>query len=144
MATCTKCGSKWGNKETGVCRDCVPPVPIIKGAQLSRAAKPDRMPNYTFNDLAKRHYVYICRCADGTLYTGLTHDLQERTNKHQTGNGARYTQERGFDALVYFEYVPDRTTAAIREREIKDKGPKYRRALIARFRKDMQLIEGDQ
>jgi predicted GIY-YIG superfamily endonuclease len=47
------------------------------------------------------HYVYIVRCKDGTLYTGYTNDLEQRLEKHNTGQGAKYTRGRGPVKLVY-------------------------------------------
>lgn len=63
--------------------------------------------------------VYILRCADGSLYTGITNDLSSRIAKHQNGTGAKYTRGRGPLHLVYQEPHPDRATAAQREAEIK-------------------------
>ena len=40
----------------------------------------------------KRYYMYVLVCADGTLYTGYTSDLERREREHQTGNGAKYTR----------------------------------------------------
>jgi putative endonuclease len=64
-------------------------------------------------------YVYIVRCADGTLYTGWTTDVTRRVAQHNAGRGARYTRMRGPVALVYHEEVPDRSTAMRREVAIK-------------------------
>ena len=47
------------------------------------------------------HYVYILRCADGTLYTGYTIDLKARVAVHNSGRGAKYTRGRRPVALVY-------------------------------------------
>lgn len=47
------------------------------------------------------HYVYILRCADGTLYTGYTVDLRARVAVHNAGRGAKYTRSRRPVALVY-------------------------------------------
>lgn len=43
-------------------------------------------------DVQKRHYVYIVRCADGSLYTGYSSDVQRRVAQHNAGKGARYTR----------------------------------------------------
>ena len=64
-------------------------------------------------------YVYIVRCADGTLYTGWTTDVERRVAQHNTGRGARYTRMHRPVALVYREEAPDRSTAMRRERAIK-------------------------
>lgn len=43
----------------------------------------------------KRYWVYILRCADGTLYTGITNDVPRRLAAHNSGRGAKYTRGRG-------------------------------------------------
>ena len=64
-------------------------------------------------------FVYIVECADTTLYTGWTTDLERRLKAHNAGRGARYTRERGPVRLVYVEELPDRSAAQRREVEIK-------------------------
>ena len=64
-------------------------------------------------------YVYIVRCADGTLYTGWTTDVARRIAQHNAGRGARYTRMRRPVELVYVEDMPDRSTAMRREWTIK-------------------------
>jgi predicted GIY-YIG superfamily endonuclease len=67
----------------------------------------------------KEWFVYIVRCADGTLYTGHAANVERRLIEHNSGRGARYTRARLPVALVYCERVPDRSQAARRETEIK-------------------------
>lgn len=64
-------------------------------------------------------FVYIVECADKTLYTGWTTDVERRLKEHNAGRGARYTREHGPVRLVYVEAVPDRSAALKRELEIK-------------------------
>ena len=64
-------------------------------------------------------YVYILRCGDGTLYTGITDDIPRRLAAHRSGKGAKYTRGRGPLELVYQEQVPDKSAALRREMEIK-------------------------
>lgn len=65
-------------------------------------------------------YVYILRCADNSLYTGITTDLQRRVEEHNgAGAGARYTRSRRPVALLYAEQVQDRAAASRREMQIK-------------------------
>ena len=66
-------------------------------------------------------YVYILHCADGTLYTGITVDLERRLQEHNGDNtlGARYTRIRRPVTLAYFESADSRATAASREAAIK-------------------------
>ncbi len=64
-------------------------------------------------------YVYLVECADGSLYTGWTVDVERRVKAHNAGRGARYTRLRGPVKLVYAETQPDRAAAMKRELEIK-------------------------
>lgn len=63
--------------------------------------------------------VYILRCGDGTLYTGITTDLERRVAVHNSGRGAKYTRSRLPVTPVYRETVPDKSAALRRELEIK-------------------------
>ena len=64
-------------------------------------------------------FVYILRCADGTLYTGWTNDLDRRVRAHNEGRGAKYTAGRRPVTLVYSESLDSRSAAQMREAEIK-------------------------
>ncbi len=63
--------------------------------------------------------VYILRCADDTLYTGITNDLERRIAAHDEGKGAKYTRGRGPLELIFSEARPDKSSALKRELEIK-------------------------
>ena len=63
--------------------------------------------------------VYILKCADGTLYTGWTTDLERRLQAHNSGQGARYTRGRRPLRLVYREEQSDRSAAQRREAAIR-------------------------
>ena len=63
--------------------------------------------------------VYILRCADGTLYTGIAPDVEKRLQKHNEGKGAKYTRGRTPVELVYREEHPNRAEASKREYQIK-------------------------
>ena len=63
--------------------------------------------------------VYILRCADGTLYTGIAPDVEKRVQKHNEGKGAKYTRGRTPVELVYREDHPTRAEASKREYQIK-------------------------
>jgi predicted GIY-YIG superfamily endonuclease len=65
------------------------------------------------------HFVYIVRCADGTLYTGYARDPREREKVHNNGRGARYTAGRRPVCLVYSEVFRSRGDALKREHELK-------------------------
>ncbi len=66
-------------------------------------------------------FVYIVRCADRSLYTGITKDLERRVGEHNGhgGNGAKYTLPRRPVALVHHEIFPSRSLAMQREQAIK-------------------------
>lgn len=65
--------------------------------------------------------VYIVRCADGSLYTGITRDVERRIAEHNGDGaaGANYTRSRRPVALVYREAATDRSQASRREHAIK-------------------------
>lgn len=80
-------------------------------------------------------YVYIVRCADGTLYTGWTVDLERRVRMHNAGRGARYTRQHGPVELVYWEELSGRSAAQKREEEIKRRGRSYKERLVLQERR---------
>lgn len=63
--------------------------------------------------------LYILRCADGSLYTGITTDIEKRFAAHNAGKGAKYTRGRGPLELVYSENCESHSAALKREIEIK-------------------------
>ena len=67
----------------------------------------------------QKWWVYILRCADGTLYTGMTDDTERRVAAHNAGKGAKYTRGRGPATLVYRELCATRSEALKRESAIK-------------------------
>jgi putative endonuclease len=74
-------------------------------------------------------YVYIVRCADRTLYTGVARDLRAHLKAHNAGRGAKYTRARLPVKLIYQETVPDRSAALRREHAIKRLSRAEKRAL---------------
>lgn len=65
-------------------------------------------------------FVYLLRCSDQTLYTGITTNLEQRFHEHNhSDKGAKYTRGRRPVHLVYFEEQASRSLAARREHEIK-------------------------
>ena len=64
-------------------------------------------------------YIYILRCGDDTLYTGITDDVEKRFAAHRAGKGAKYTRGRGPLTLVHTEEVEDKSAALKREHAIK-------------------------
>jgi len=68
---------------------------------------------------SSRWIVYVLRCADGSLYTGITNDLPRRLAAHRAGTASRYTRARGPVRVVHREPAPDRGAALRREAAIK-------------------------
>ena len=75
-------------------------------------------------------HVYVLRCGDGTLYTGIALDVQRRLAAHREGRGAKYTRGRGPLELVHEEGPFDHGDALRREREIKGLSRAKKLALI--------------
>ena len=69
--------------------------------------------------MANTWKLYILRCGDGSLYTGITTDVPKRLEAHRSGKGAKYTRGRGPLELVYSEDCGDHSAALKRELEIK-------------------------
>lgn len=64
-------------------------------------------------------YVYILKCGDGSLYTGITNNLEKRMQEHEKGAGAKYTRGKAPFTIIYKESCPDRRDASRKEAEIK-------------------------
>lgn len=83
-------------------------------------------------DAADGWHVYIVRCADGTLYTGIATDVVRRVDEHNLNNqlAARYTRGRRPVELVFMEMCDTRSAAARREAQIKKMNRIEKQALI--------------
>ena len=77
-------------------------------------------------------FVYILRCNDGSLYTGVARDVARRVEEHNSDNqrGAKYTRARRPVNLVYQEQVASRSAAGKREHEIKQLKKSVKEQLI--------------
>ena len=75
--------------------------------------------------------VYILECIDGSLYTGITNDLERRMKAHATGKGAKYTKRRGPFTVRYTESLDSKGAALQREAAIKSLDRAGKVALIA-------------
>ena len=80
--------------------------------------------------MEKSWKLYILRCGDGSLYTGITVDVQARLAQHRQGTGAKYTRGRGPLELVYVEECEDHSHALKRELEVKALSKSGKMALI--------------
>ena len=77
-------------------------------------------------------FVYMVECGDGTLYTGITTDLDRRMEQHNSGTGAKYTRSRGPVHLVYHETVASHSEALKREYAIKQLTRQEKLKLLSR------------
>lgn len=75
-------------------------------------------------------FIYIIKAKDGSLYTGITTDVERRFEQHRTGKGARYFRKTPPAKVVYIEAVKTRSEATKREIEIKRMDRKSKKALI--------------
>ncbi|NTW22469.1 GIY-YIG nuclease family protein [Candidatus Falkowbacteria bacterium] len=76
-------------------------------------------------------HVYIIRCADGTLYTGITNDLERRIKEHNTSVvGSKYVKARRPVSLVYSREAADRSEASKEESRIKKLSRQEKLSLI--------------
>ena len=80
-------------------------------------------------------YAYIVECADGTLYSGWTNDLEKRIAAHNAGQGAKYTRSRRPVALRYYEEFEDKSEALRREGARKKMSRAAKCALIEKGKK---------
>ena len=79
-------------------------------------------------------FVYMVRCADGSLYTGITTDVNRRRQQHNDGTASRYTRSRRPTKLVWHQAHPNRSSALKREAAIKSMTRQEKVAMI-RMRK---------
>jgi len=88
--------------------------------------------------------VYYLRCADNSLYAGITTDLTRRLMEHNTCNklGAKYTRVRRPVCLAYAEHQENRRLASKREYQLKKLSKEKKEALVSRF--DQHSFEKDK
>ncbi|OGZ04500.1 MAG: hypothetical protein A2648_01540 [Candidatus Lloydbacteria bacterium RIFCSPHIGHO2_01_FULL_41_20] len=65
------------------------------------------------------YYIYLLKCGDHSIYTGITTDVKRRFNEHKKGKGGHYTSSRKVIKLLYTERKKNRSSALKREAEIK-------------------------
>lgn len=85
------------------------------------------------NRVQKPWWVYIVKCSDGTYYTGIAPDINKRIEKHNSGNGAKYTRSREPVELLYYEEHENRSLATKREMQIKKLTRDQKKELISNF-----------
>ena len=79
-------------------------------------------------------YVYILKCKDKKLYTGITTDIHRRLKEHNAGTGGRFTRFRKPVSLIYSEKAPSRSKALKREAAIKKLKREEKLALIKKVK----------
>lgn len=77
------------------------------------------------------YFLYILECADGSLYTGITTDVERRFAEHKSGEGGNYTRSRAVARMAYTEKYSDRSAASKREAQIK-RWPREKKILLIR------------
>ena len=82
------------------------------------------------------YYVYMLRCGDGSLYTGITPDMEKRLKAHQSGKGGKYTRSHLPVSLAYLEEQPDKSAALKRELAIKALPRQKKLELIEEYAKN--------
>lgn len=82
------------------------------------------------NQERKKHYAYMLRCSDGSIYSGYTTDLHRREKVHNSGKGAKYTRTRLPVKLVYFEEFDNKIDAMKREYAFKQLTHKEKEEII--------------
>ncbi|MFH1236026.1 MAG: GIY-YIG nuclease family protein [Parcubacteria group bacterium] len=87
------------------------------------------------------YYLYILKCADGTLYTGITVDLKRRVTEHNSSKlGARYTRTRRPVKLIFSKKYRTRSTASKAEARIKGLSRVEKRKLITQRRRTKRIL----
>ena len=81
----------------------------------------------------KQWVLYILLCKDGTLYTGITNDFEQRLAAHNAGKGAKYTRGRGPLEVMYLEKCQDHSHALRRELQVKALSRAEKQNLIATY-----------
>ena len=81
-----------------------------------------------------RYFVYLLECGDGSLYTGITTDVDRRSSEHKGGKGGHFTRAKGARCIVYTEKHSSRSSAQEREAEIKQMTREKKLALIQEVR----------
>jgi len=79
------------------------------------------------------YFVYILRCKDSSLYTGIAKDIEKRLKEHSDGSGSKYVRSRLSVKLVYSEKFDSKSSALKREAEIKKMSKADKEKLIKKF-----------
>jgi predicted GIY-YIG superfamily endonuclease len=90
---------------------------------------------------SRRWYVYILKCRDGTLYTGITNDLSRRAAEHNSGTASRYTRSRRPVQIIYKEPCSNRSAALKKEYAVKSLTRKEKEDYIERHAEKLRVLQ---
>ena len=90
---------------------------------------------------ARRWHLYILKCSDGTMYTGITNDLARREAQHNSGTASRYTRSRRPVKIVHQEPRRNRSDALKKEYAVKSLSRKEKEEYIIRHAKKLRVIQ---
>jgi len=99
---------------------------------------PKKDPRTRAKPSGRKWFVYVVRCADNSLYTGIAKDVSRRCQQHNAGTASRYTRSRRPVKLVYEEARPSQTSALKREAAIKAMTRRGKLAMIGLRKKAMK------
>lgn len=85
-------------------------------------------------------WLYVIRCSDGSLYTGITTDVARRLRQHAEGTGAKYFRGRKPGSLVYLEGGHTRSSATLREAAVKRCSRAEKLALVASSKNELSGV----
>ena len=102
-----------------------------KASRRKKTAAKDRRGPVTGGKSPEKWSLYILKCSDETFYTGITNNLERRLKMHQAGKASRYTRTRGPVEMLYSETCGDRSSALIRECEVKE-WPRTKKAALTK------------
>ena len=81
------------------------------------------------NNKKSSWFVYMVKCKDGSIYTGISNDVEDRIKEHNSGQGGKYTASKRPVRLIFQEEQTDKSSALKRERQIKNWGRVKKEAL---------------
>ncbi|MDD5225741.1 MAG: GIY-YIG nuclease family protein [Candidatus Omnitrophica bacterium] len=104
---------------------------MLEGLEKKKTARSKKKPPPKAGKTVDDWSLYILKCRDGSFYTGITNNLERRLKMHQAGKASRYTRTRGPVEMLYSEPCGDRSSALIRECEVKEWPRSKKAGLIA-------------
>lgn len=112
--------------------------PLAASLTMGKSNHPERVRSIATNESKDKTYVYIIRCKDGSLYTGITNNLERRFTEHLIGKNTFYMKYNQPIEIVYKEEFNNILDAEKREKQIKGWTHNKKEALI---RNDLQLLK---